>query len=63
MDMYNKACSGKPISVVITDKCLLSQCYSSVDLDLSETAFGAMALSGKESELRKASVLHVQYKR
>nr|GMC58111.1 putative expansin-B2 [Ipomoea batatas] len=60
----NAACSGNPVTVVITDSCLDSNSQSQpVHFDMSDTAFVAMAIPGNADPLRTAGVLNVQYRR
>ena len=52
------------MTVVITDECPSGPCVAeSVHFDLSGTAFGAMAISGQEDQLRNAGVLQIRHRR
>ncbi|QCE03082.1 swollenin [Vigna unguiculata] len=56
------ACSGNPVSVMISDEC--PDCHlASVHFDLSGTALGSMASPGKANNLRNVGQLQILYKR
>ncbi|KQJ97765.1 expansin-B2 [Brachypodium distachyon] len=57
----NRACSGQPKRVTITDMNYnnIAQYY----FDLSGTAFGAMAKYGQNENLRRAGILDIQFRR
>ncbi|KAG8391608.1 hypothetical protein BUALT_Bualt01G0205100 [Buddleja alternifolia] len=56
------ACSGNPVTVVITDE--FHGCDSqSILFDLSGTSFGAMATSGEANQLRDiVGIAEIQYR-
>ncbi|KAK9757809.1 hypothetical protein RND81_01G187500 [Saponaria officinalis] len=57
----NEACSGNPVTITMADEC--PGCTSeAVHFDLSGTAFGALAKSGLDDQLRNVGVLQVQYR-
>ncbi|XP_042035343.1 expansin-B6-like [Salvia splendens] len=60
---YNKACSQRAIKVTITDECPGSCNDDGIHFDLSGKAFGALAYSGQEDNLRNAGKIMVKYRR
>ncbi|XP_042421248.1 expansin-B18-like, partial [Zingiber officinale] len=60
----NAACSGRAVTVVVTDECSSGICVADlVHFDLSGAAFGAMEKPGQAEQLRNAGSLAVEYTR
>jgi hypothetical protein len=60
----NAACSGKPVTIVITDRSPGNLYPGEVaHFDMSGTAMGAMARPGMADKLRAGGVLRIQYRR
>nr|CAB3504994.1 unnamed protein product [Digitaria exilis] len=59
--LKHPACSGNPETVIITDMNYYP--VAKYHFDLSGTAFGAMALPGRNDELRHAGIIDIQFKR
>ncbi|KAJ8540483.1 hypothetical protein K7X08_030402 [Anisodus acutangulus] len=59
----NQECSGKLITVALTDECPGTCNDDPVHFDLSGFAFGAMSKSGQADQLRKLGRIDIYYKR
>lgn len=57
----NKVCSKKPVVVFITDMNYYQ--FAPYHFDLSGTAFGALAMPGRESELRRYGIIDLRFRR
>ncbi|XP_073028473.1 expansin-B15-like [Primulina eburnea] len=58
----HRACSGNPVTVVVTDEC--PGCDpQSIQFDLSGTSFGTMSNSGEAGQLRSVGIQDIKYKR
>ncbi|EFJ11203.1 hypothetical protein SELMODRAFT_126428 [Selaginella moellendorffii] len=62
--LQQQLCSGKAVTVVITDECPGGYCaFGRTHFDLSGTAFGRMAMAGRTNQLLGSGVMQVLYKR
>lgn len=59
----NAVCSGNPVKVVITDECAGCGSDAQYHFDLSGSAFGSMAISGEDEELRNAGKIVIEHRR
>ncbi|KAL8518075.1 hypothetical protein ACS0TY_009384 [Phlomoides rotata] len=59
----NPSCSGKPVTVTITDECPGSCNDENFHFDLSGKAFGKLAKSGQSENLRNAGRINIQFQR
>ncbi|XP_004516288.1 putative expansin-B2 [Cicer arietinum] len=59
----NYACSGNPVNVVITDECGGCGSDAQYHFDMSGSAFGSMAISGQDEELRNAGKIVIEHRR
>ncbi|KAK2360272.1 expansin [Trifolium repens] len=59
----NSACSGNPVRVVITDECAGCGSDAQYHFDLSGSAFGSMAVSGQDQQLRNAGKIDMEHRR
>jgi hypothetical protein len=60
----NAACSGQPVTIVITDQSPGGLFPGEVaHFDMSGTAMGAMAKPGMDDKLRAGGVLRIRYRR
>ena len=60
----HSACSGKPVTVVITDECPGGPCLAeAVHFDMSGSAFGSLARAGMADLLRNVGTLDVLFVR
>ncbi|GFY84389.1 hypothetical protein Acr_03g0011630 [Actinidia rufa] len=58
----NPSCSGQPVRMVVTDLCPDCPCMAeTAHFDLSGTAFGALANSSEEDQLRGVGVRQIEH--
>ncbi|KAL8516232.1 hypothetical protein ACS0TY_014770 [Phlomoides rotata] len=59
----NSFCSGRPVTITITNECPGACNKEAFHFDLSGKAFGALAKTGQSDKLRNFGIIDIQYQR